>query len=501
MARPLRIAYVPLDDRPVNLDAVLQLGRLAGAEVAVPPAELLGSFTRPGDTAALQGWVANLPAEVQQLIVSLDMLCYGGLLASRQAPTAGEEPEQPQSVLELLRELKNARSRLTITALSVLLRSSISVVRERDFADWTRIQEVATRPDATPQTIEPMLLSAGVEREIASAYGRARRRNLAIHRAAVELVEKGTLDYLLLCQEDAAPEGVHRHEQTELAERIAESELGGRVSIQPGADEGGMLLLARVALRHHGLGLAVQPRFGPGGPGAVPIYEDATLYDSLRAKLSVLGGRSGFGVHLYVHVLEEASDDLFLLQREGAPFEGFSAGLQRMGADWAVADASVANGADPQFVGQLLEQVAPLGLSSFSAWNTASNTLGGLLAHLAAREVGRSVLSPKDAAREHLAWLLTRFADDYLYQSLVRGRLARAAAERGWSVFELDAGARSELDALLSTELTREFQAFFERHSRRGGVAGFRATAARARFSLPWPRLFEVRARIAVDVA
>ncbi|MBI3892382.1 MAG: DUF4127 family protein [Candidatus Wallbacteria bacterium] len=500
MARPLRIAYLPLDDRPVNLDAVVQLGRIAGVEIAVPPAELLGSFTQPGDLAGLQGWLANLPAEIAHLIVSLDMLCHGGLLASRAAPPDAEAAARAVAALECLEALRKARPRLAVSALGVLLRSSVSVLCEEDLSVWRTIHSLATEPETTPETLAEKLRQGGIPSRAAEAYLRARERNLAVHHAAIELVRRDVIDYLLLCQEDAALHGVHRHEQAQLDERIAGHALGGRVSIQSGADEGGMLLLARAALRHYKFGLAVQPRFGPGGPAAVALYEDATLYDTLRSKLATIGARSGFGVHLYVHVLEEACDDLFLLQHDGQPHHGFSGGLEKLGADWAVADASVANGADSQFVEQLLEQVPPLGLSSFAGWNTASNTLGSVLAHLALREVGKSVLSARDAAREHLSWLATRFADDYLFQAVVRGRLLTAARERGWSAFSLDGPARGAMQELLELELTDAFRQFFDRHASRGVVPGFRATGMRARFSLPWPRLFEVRARVAVDI-
>lgn len=41
------IALIPLDDRPCNTRFPLEIVRIAGGEILLPPRELLGGFTRP----------------------------------------------------------------------------------------------------------------------------------------------------------------------------------------------------------------------------------------------------------------------------------------------------------------------------------------------------------------------------------------------------------------------------------------------------------------------
>ena len=84
MPKRLRIALVPLDDRPVCLQYPTMMAPLAHAEVVAPPIELLGRFTTPGDTDAIARWLrAQDWRAFDALIVSTDMLAYGGLVASR----------------------------------------------------------------------------------------------------------------------------------------------------------------------------------------------------------------------------------------------------------------------------------------------------------------------------------------------------------------------------------------------------------------------------------
>ena len=78
----------------------------------------------------------------------------------------------------------------------------------------------------------------------------------------------------------------------------------------------------------------------------------------------------------------------------------------------SVADIAYPNGAEERFI-KLLETLPLAQLSGFSGWNTAGNTLGSAIA--------MGILSKR--VKNEPLWaeiLFNRFADDYLYQTLVR---------------------------------------------------------------------------------
>src|SRR5438309_1068083 len=79
----MRIAFLPLDDRPVTRGAFLRLAAIAGVEVATPPRALLGGRRVPADVEALWAWIDTGGAEADLLIASAELLIYGGLVPSR----------------------------------------------------------------------------------------------------------------------------------------------------------------------------------------------------------------------------------------------------------------------------------------------------------------------------------------------------------------------------------------------------------------------------------
>ena len=82
--RAHRVALLPLDDRPVNTKLIRMLGQMIDYEVLIPPVEMIGHFDEPGNPEALMQWLLNTTNEVDSILVAIDMLAYGGHVASRQ---------------------------------------------------------------------------------------------------------------------------------------------------------------------------------------------------------------------------------------------------------------------------------------------------------------------------------------------------------------------------------------------------------------------------------
>ena len=72
------IAVLPLDDRPVSCDLPARVGAIAGAEVRLPPRDLLGNLERPADRAALGAWLLEAAQDADAVVVAIDTLAYGG---------------------------------------------------------------------------------------------------------------------------------------------------------------------------------------------------------------------------------------------------------------------------------------------------------------------------------------------------------------------------------------------------------------------------------------
>ena len=85
---------------------------------------------------------------------------------------------------------------------------------------------------------------------------------------------------------------------------------------------------------------------------------------------------------------------------------------------YAVADVRFANGADNNFVNQLISQIDLKNFYGYSAWNTSANSLGSLIAGIKAKYQAEKY---DEQAFKKLQ--LIRFLDDWAYQANVRSKI------------------------------------------------------------------------------
>ena len=119
MIRPLRLALIPLDERPVNTALPVRLGRVANCEVLLPPREMLGNKKEAGAYEGLGDWLISVAPEVDGLIVSVETLAFGGLIASRITHTPLEEA---RGRLAVLRGIRQSYPQLPIYAFTLVTR-------------------------------------------------------------------------------------------------------------------------------------------------------------------------------------------------------------------------------------------------------------------------------------------------------------------------------------------------------------------------------------------
>lgn len=87
------LAYLPLDNRPVNVDRVIYEAESAGFRVLMPDADLYttrldgqprnSNGTSYGDGKKLMEWIEKMDAQTDYFVISLDQLLSGGLVNSR----------------------------------------------------------------------------------------------------------------------------------------------------------------------------------------------------------------------------------------------------------------------------------------------------------------------------------------------------------------------------------------------------------------------------------
>jgi hypothetical protein len=466
-----KVLLVPLDSRPCNLKFPAKIASSSGFEVATPPDEFLGGFREPGMPEKIIDWLEHSAGSSEALIVSSDMICYGGLVASRKALVPFEVAAKR---LSSIAKIKDRHPDLKIYVQSVLMRLSITADSEENESLWKKLFDHSVKDgDGLPD---------GIPAEVLADYLSARKRNHLVNEACLALAASGAADLVVISKEDCAETGPHKKEEAALMSYVDRNSIAGRIKILNGADEIGACLLARhiQASRASSPKIAVRYSFGKGR--GISLYEDVPLDKVVSDHLDLVGATKVDPLKdaekvFFVHSFEDEQRDLVFSQQitrnseERHHLKNFCSEIVMMGEigkEAFVADAFYANGSDNDFMEKLCQVGDPKKLLSYAGWNTSANSVGSALS---------AALIP---AGER--FLFERFAEDLGYQSAVRKKLEDHLLDSGISKFDLGARA-GEAEEFATKELKKWAEWFFS------GIGVRKSPEIKIAF--PWGRTFE----------
>jgi hypothetical protein len=493
MSEQRRIVALPVDGRPVVRAQVQQLVACAGWELRVPAVSTLGHFREPADRDGLSAWLRAEAAQASGVVLSLDMLLYGGLVPSRFIE---DSLASLQARLSLLAELKAQHPRLPVYAFVATMRLSNNNVADEEKLYWAEhgkhIWQWSFHSDRAGQTGSAQsaelarAAAARIPEHIQADYRATRQRNFTLTLAALQAVQDGLIDRLVLPQDDTAEYGFNIAERRELQNRVHAAGLLDKVLIYPGADEVLHTLCAHLVQRlDNKPPLRVAVAYSdPDHVGQLhALYEDRPLTESVQHQIQAIGG---------VQVdMQEAADVLLAVHTQGSEQGDWAMqkplperpGVQpNWWAQWkaagqrqqpvALVDLAYANGGDPWLLAQALPP-----FFTYAGWNTASNSLGSALAHAALAHAAPAQDAWHSAASDHVRAL--RLLEDGLYQAMLRQVLRGCFNE---NPAEKQASA-AQLHATATTLLLPWSNLWAQQQGLRWRVAALR---------FPWQRTFEI---------
>jgi hypothetical protein len=511
------IVLVPVDDRPAVGQFAQMIGAIADHRVIVPPPEMLGRFTTPGDAAMIDAWLrAQDYTRVDALVVSVDMLAYGGLIASRTHRTTFEEAKKR---LEFFRWFKRAWPSVPLYTFNTLMRVAPTAdSRSRSWRDklarWSELKDQVSKTQGAERdklSAELESLEKSLDPKVIDDYRRAHSRDLQISLAMIDLVREGVVDSLLLLQDDARLYGLHRQTQRVLRAKLQAYRLEDRIPIYNGTDEGSLALVSRAILDKFRSKVRVAVVYSSDASRTVIApYEDHPLQFTVESQIKAAGG-------VLVNDPAEADYTLYVNAPETDQQE-FAAFLKRMiaelkaGKPVALADilfpAPHHSGADERIIQALVRENVIDKFTAYAAWNTAGNTLGTTIPAANMRVFFRRALfdSPERSARAtvaHLEFLLHRFVGDYLYHDIVRfginAELRRSPTDPTDEFTpELYDRINRETGQRLRPRLEKFFADHFKGRTYPLAIYDNKPRAVRINelkaleIHLPWPRTFEV---------
>jgi hypothetical protein len=473
-----------LDERPANTRYPAMLAACAGIDLVQPPE--LSRRRTPANPVNIVQWL--IAQQLDALIVSCEMLVYGGLTASR---TSSDPTRAVLSRLEVLRDMKRRQPKLQIFGFNLITRiarSNDSTEEPFYWADYgaslfqlSQLMDRAQRGEAVTEAIDR--LRAEIPPAHISDFLRRRFRNHQVNLATLGLLADGVLDVLVLSSDDTSDYGLATREKAWLMEQGARLELGDKLLMYPGADEVGCILLTRLINQMAGRAPIFQPHYlMPGGETVTAAFEDSAVQMTVERQVRAAGA-----------TINHDDGDIWLLvnpplapdadwpraytqdeMRERLPYIETSMAelVQRagMGQRIAVADVAHANGGDVHLFDHLRPYLSQV--DAYSAWNTAGNSLGTTIGHAcAAFHYGREA-----AAR----FLAHRMIEDWAYQGIVRQEVS------DWLLRECG-GREPSPDRVELAEgwIEKRLSVLAD-----GLALGFRIVPGSVR--LPWGRTFEV---------
>ena len=484
---------------PAARQLPVMAGAIAGVKVVEPPQRWLGDYIAPGAVGAIDAWLERPPERnARAFIVSSDMLAYGGLDPSR-AP-GGISQEAAITRLGTLRRLRAMHPHDWIAAFGTIMRLEPTAVAPVGAAlnyspiaqppTWEYIWELAGMhdPPLPSEAARATRLRAAIGEPVLQQYLQTRERDRNVDLAALQLVTDGTLNRIVIGQDDAGPVGLHVKDVRALQEAVVSSSIADRASIEPGADELGVALVAQALARSIHWTPRVAVRYStPDGVTTQDPLEYAPVHVTIDALIRLCGGvhdDTHPDITLYVrvpHTTAEQDDRLIYDLQTDIAF-GRSVALIDLTFLTRSYDSQAA------FVRRLIAAGIAAKLDAYSSWNTTANSVGIALAEAVAANIGRRTARYDPLA--HAAFMLDRYIDDYLYHDIVRPQINADLAAHGVPDHDYLAPNAARLaDQEVRTRITP-----LARQLLTDIYPNYRA--ALLRIDLPWPRTFEIESQL-----
>ncbi len=505
-----KVLLIPLDGRPPCRKFVIDAGKLTNTAVITPPSAIQDYYTQPGDTKALQQWITENIAGSQAVILSIDQLLYGGLLAAREADKTAADID---ALLAFLQKLHANHPEVPIYAFNILPRIAppASIDGYEDNKNLIRYSRLVDRYACLGSDEDLISLRQTEEKinpESLKKYRAIFSQNTELNKKLSLLAEQGTLKRLIIGQDDGEKFSIPNIEKRELRTFLSQQGIAtDRVFITHGADEVALTLLTEIdaqAARHAPM---VYIEYNdPSTAQRIMPYMAVSVEETVLEKIHMLHGEttaSPDAADFILYISCGTEDTLAVRQKSAAHIKE----LLTSGKKVALVDLSKHFTAEETLLPSLIQQDVPLNaMIAYAGWNTTSNSIGTALSEAELFCLGYK--SAPDTAsilqlyQNNLIFLNNRYLEDFYYLKDVISLVDTSLKKAGYkNVYDLDL----EHNYLWATQLVREamqqrittykntraFRLPFQIHTPDGPIS-LRVRELTADISYPWPRTFEI---------
>ena len=491
----IKIMYIPVDERPCTYMYAQRLVEDNDkVEMLVPPKNMLGDKKVPANVDMLWDWINKNISDCDYMVVSIDMLIYGGIVPSRLHYMT---IEQCEALIMKLTALKKNNQNLTIYAFNLIMRvpSYSSSEEEPDYYGqygekifrygWL-FDKLQQGKSSVGDAEQLELIKKEIPEDVFQDYTGRRKINSYVNSRIVDLSKDGIIDFLALPLDDCSEYGFSANEQLNILKYVDQFTLHDRIYLYPGADEVGCSLTARVLNAINCKTPRMFIRYSSTiGPNIIPICEDRPLGESIKSQIMVAGGipvdsSADADIVLMVNSPTQSAENMGDARIPKDPtcysmrnLREFSAAIQyyiEQNKRVAVADVAFCNGSDDELMRILSKKGVLLKLCSYAGWNTSGNTLGTVISYAIAK---------LDNENFSDRFLVERLVEDWGYQAIVRQSIWKQLETGHLSTDEV----LNRAEQLAEKELNKFINDFIPEYKDKYIVKDV---------YFPWKRLFEV---------
>lgn len=488
------IILLPLDERPCNFDFPSKI--FNGERYTILRPARLGQKKTPANYAEIRDFLLSNIEKADAAVLSIDTLLYGGLIPSRLHTLGEDEARERLMLLKALRE-KNPSVKLYAFHCIMRCPTYSSDDEEPDYyADYGaeihqlgRLTHLGKLGMGDAQDCAAM--REKIDADALADYLNRRAFNRRMNIRTLDLVEDGTIDFLIIPQDDSAKYGYTAMDQQAVRAVIDEKVLNDRVILYPGADELGMTLTARAVNALEGDTPRVYLKYASTlAPQLIPNYEDRSLNETVKYHVMAAGcvvvpslrdadfvmGITAPANKMLESAEQPANNMDYDVERNMAEFLYFVNDCIRRGIPVAILDNAYTNGGELQLLRVLNKQGNLMKLLGYAGWNTSANSMGTVLAQAV------NGMHQKNRAAA-MNFLVERYIEDCGYGAVVRAHVTEHILPQwGMTYFRCDGQNGKAAQAVFEA-----LQAFIEKE-----LTSLAGRVILESVVLPWSRMFEI---------
>ncbi len=392
------LAYVPLDNRTINVDRVIYQAESAGFKVKMPDSDLYTTRldgqprnkngTSYGDGKAIMDWLEAMDAETDYFVISLDQILSGGLVNSRVISDR-DNREEYALIDRIIRLSENNRVYVTDTVLR--LASCTVGYNGADINTYSYLRNFNLQPRQELKDFQLSVESivknyrskaAGGSYVPSKEYANVVNESYKVRERKLELIDymlkmsRGSgITFFVGIDDSSAQPTIQTNEINFIRKK-----LGDRGEIYSGTDELGMMAVMHFLIDYYGCDINVAEVYFGGsesvGAGNGYDYDADSVKQNLERHLKSLGvkitGKSEADVE--VVVLTAPSDAALNSKYISNMIDYINANIDKNKPTIVINAAASAYSNNFEY--RMLRDCETSMLMSYSSWNTVGNAMG-----------------------------------------------------------------------------------------------------------------------------